>query len=56
MEIKNTNQIIIGDGIRADIAEKIGCEIEDEKVYEMVKIIENLCLVYYKEGYNEAKK
>lgn len=54
MQIKDTNQIIIGDGIRADIAEKIGCNIEDEKVYEVVKIVENLCLVYYREGYKEA--
>jgi len=56
MRIKNEDGIIIGDGVRADIAEMVGLTTEDNRVIELIRKIESLCFVYYREGWNDCEE
>lgn len=56
MRIKNESGVIIGEEVRAGIAEKLGISTEDQRMIDLVKKIESLCFVFYEMGYNDAKE
>ena len=63
MRIKNENGIIIGGEVRAGMAKQLGFSTEDQKFIDLIKKVEGLCFVFYREGYidcgaemNQAKK